>query len=94
MWKSLVSTGANVLSLDWTLPLAEIRDLLPVNVGVQGNLDPALLTTTPEIVAAESARILRDMKGRTGHVFNLGHGVPPDAKVECIQALVETVRQC
>ena len=88
----LVSTGANVLSVDWTQPLAEIRDLLPGNVGVQGNLDPFLLTTTPELVATETARILRDMDGRTGHVFNLGHGVTPDAKLECIQSLVDTVR--
>lgn len=89
---ALVSTGANVLSLDWTQPLAETRDLLPENVGVQGNLDPFLLTTTPELVAAETARILRDMAGRTGHVFNLGHGVTPAAKLECIQALVDAVR--
>jgi uroporphyrinogen decarboxylase len=59
---------------------------------VQGNLDPFLLTTTPELVAAETTRILREMKGAKGHVFNLGHGVPPNAKLECIQALVETVR--
>jgi len=88
----LVSTGANVLSVDWTQPLAGIRALLPRNVGVQGNLDPFLLTTTPELVAAETARILRDMNGLPGHVFNLGHGVPPTAKLECIRALVDTVR--
>jgi len=90
--ESLVSTGANVLSVDWTQPMAGIRDLLPDNVGVQGNLDPFLLTTTPDLVAAETARILRDMAGRTGHVFNLGHGVTPSAKLECIQALVDTVQ--
>jgi uroporphyrinogen decarboxylase len=91
-WKSLVSTGANILSIDWTQPLAEVRKLLPDHVGVQGNLDPALLSTTPELVATETARILQDMKGQTGHIFNLGHGVTPNAKLECIQALVKTVR--
>ena len=91
-WKNLVSTGASILSVDWTQPLAEIRRLLPANVGVQGNLDPALLTGTPEIVACETARILRDMAGLPGHIFNLGHGVPPTAKLDCIQALVDTVR--
>lgn len=92
----LVSTGANVLSVDWTQPLAAIRRLLPANVGVQGNLDPFLLTTTPDLVAVETSRILRDMEGLHGHVFNLGHGVTPDAKLECLQALVDTVRnfQC
>ena len=92
-WASLVATGANILSIDWTQPLAEIRTLLPGNVGVQGNLDPALLATTPEIVAAETTRILRDMKGKSGYIFNLGHGVPPGAKLDCIEALVTTVRQ-
>ena len=92
-WATLAATGANVLSVDWTQPLAEVRRQLPGNVGVQGNLDPALLTTTPEIVARETARILRDMEGLRGHIFNLGHGVPPTAKLECIQALVETVHR-
>ena len=88
---ALVSTGADVLSVDWTHSLASIRAQLPPTVGVQGNLDPFLLTTTPSLVAAETTRILREMKGAKGHVFNLGHGVPPYAKLECIQSLVETV---
>lgn len=89
---ALVSTGANLLSVDWPQSLAEARRLLPANVGVQGNLDPFLLTTTPALVAAETTRILHEMKGLQGHVFNLGHGVPPNAKLECIQALLDTVR--
>ena len=89
---SLVSTGANVLSVDWTQSLAGIRGMLPATVGVQGNLDPFLLTTTPKIVSAETARILGEMKSFNGHVFNLGQGVPATAKLECIEALVQTVR--
>ena len=91
-WNALASTGASVLGLDWTQPIAEIRSQLPANVGVQGNLDPALLCAAPRIVAEETARILRAMAGQTGHIFNLGHGVPPAAKIECIQALVDTVQ--
>lgn len=91
-WKSLVETGANVLSVDWTQPLPEIRKMLPANVGVQGNLDPVLLTMTPEVVAQETSRILKSMAKHRGHVFNLGHGVLPDSKLECIEALVTTVR--
>jgi len=89
---SLVSTGASVLSVDWTQPLSKIRGMLPDNVAVQGNLDPSLLATSPDLVAGETTRILRDMAGNTGHIFNLGHGVSPSAKLECIQALVDTVR--
>ena len=61
-------------------------------MGVQGNLDPFLLSTTPEVVAAETRRILREMRGRPGHIFNLGHGVPPNAKLENIESLVSAVR--
>ena len=91
-WKTLVDTGAQILGVDWTVNLAEVRSQLPKNVGVQGNLDPFLLTTTPEQVAQETRRILQEMKGRPGHVFNLGHGVPPSAKIENIESLVNTVR--
>jgi len=91
-WDDLVNTGAQVLGVDWNVRLAEVRARLPETVGVQGNLDPFLLCTTPEAVAAETGRILREMRGRPGHIFNLGHGVPPGAKLENIESLVRAVR--
>jgi len=91
-WDELVATGAQVLSVDWNVRLAEIAARLPGRVAVQGNLDPFLLTTTPAVVAAETGRILREMRGRPGHIFNLGHGVPPNAKLEDIESLVSAVR--
>ncbi len=91
-WPDLVTTGAQVLGVDWNVRLADVAARLPENVGVQGNLDPFLLATRPELVAAEAGRILEQMKGRPGHIFNLGHGVPPNAKLENIQSLVDTVR--
>ena len=91
-WDALVETGANVLGMDWTVRLADVREQLPEGVGVQGNLDPFLLTTKPELVATETKRILGDMRGKRGHIFNLGHGVPPNAKLDCIEALVAAVR--
>jgi uroporphyrinogen decarboxylase len=91
-WSELVDTGAQVLGADWNVKLAEVAGRLPANVGVQGNLDPFLLCTTPEAVAAETNRILGEMRGRAGHIFNLGHGVTPGAKLENIASLVETVR--
>jgi uroporphyrinogen decarboxylase len=91
-WEDLVATGAQVLGVDWNIRLADVGARLPESVGVQGNLDPFLLSTTPEAVAAETARILREMRGRPGHIFNLGHGVPPNAKLDNIASLVETVK--
>jgi uroporphyrinogen decarboxylase len=84
-------TGIKVLSVDWTNDLPIVRRTLPGIIAVQGNLDPVLLNTTPEIVRHESQRLLESMRGTVGHIFNLGHGILPQAKIECVEALVETV---
>ena len=90
-WNDLADTGAQIIGVDWTVRLSEVRALLPGKIGVQGNLDPSLLTTTPELVAAETRLILREMRGSLGHIFNLGHGVPPGSKLENVQSLVDSV---
>jgi uroporphyrinogen decarboxylase len=93
-WDDLIATGASVLGIDWQFPLADARRLLPARIGLQGNLAPSLLgDATPEATAAESKRLLEVMRERKGYIFNLGHGVPPDAKLENIAALVETVKK-
>ena len=92
-WSDLVATGAKVLGIDWRFSLAEARRLLPATIALQGNLAPALLVdATPEAIARETTRLLVEMRGRRGYIFNLGHGVPPSAKLENIAALVEAVR--
>lgn len=91
-WDDVAATGARVVGVDWTVSLADIARRLPASVAVQGNLDPAVLTSNPSTVEAETRRILHEMAGRPGHIFNLGHGVPPDAKLENIEALVRAVR--
>jgi len=91
-WNALAGTGADILGIDWTMPLSKVKRLVGTHVGLQGNLDPRLLTTTPAMVAAETRRILSEMRGIDGHIFNLGHGVPPSAKLENIEAMVNTVR--
>ena len=92
-WQSLAETGAQVIGVDWNVRLSDVRSRLPKNVGVQGNLDPFLLTTTPATVAQETQRILTDMRGQPGHIFNLGHGVPPNGRLENIESLVQTVKE-
>jgi uroporphyrinogen decarboxylase len=92
-WNDLVGTGANVLGIDWRFPLREAQKVIPGNVALQGNLSPALLADgTPEDVVRETSRVLVEMVGRPGHIFNLGHGLLPTAKLENIEALVNTVR--
>jgi uroporphyrinogen decarboxylase len=92
-WPELIASGANVLGIDWQTPLADARKLIPEGIGLQGNLAPTLLVEgTPEAVVNETRSVLEAMRGRTGHIFNLGHGLTPGAKLENIQALVDTVK--
>ncbi|MBU6400166.1 MAG: uroporphyrinogen decarboxylase [Verrucomicrobia bacterium] len=92
-WEVLVATGASVVGVDWTVRLAEVRRRLPEHVGIQGNLDPAVLTSTAEAVQTAATGILTEMRGRNGFIFNLGHGLPPAASIENIAKLVETVHE-
>ncbi len=91
-WNEVVQTGASALGIDWGINLRETADALPANIAVQGNLDPALLVSTPEASITETQRILEEMRGRNGFIFNLGHGVPPDADINAIMAVNETVQ--
>lgn len=84
--------GVSGLSLDWTVSMADLRKRLPANVVVQGNLDPTLLCTTPEIVTREASSLMDSLKGHAGVILNLGHGMLPQAKIECVQALSQVVR--
>ena len=79
-------TGA-VLSVDWRIDIARLADLR-----IQGNLDPAALESNPQAVRDETIKILRARAGKPGHVFNLGHGITPQAKLECVEAMVQTVQ--
>ncbi|MBL9191698.1 MAG: uroporphyrinogen decarboxylase [Opitutaceae bacterium] len=83
--------GARVLSIDWSVDLRAARALVPKTIALQGNLDPLLMQTTPTIVAQESTRLLESIRGQSGHIFNLGHGITPQAKIECMQTLIDTV---
>ena len=84
-------TGARAIAVDWTIPIREAADQINSDVAVQGNLDPVILDTSPEIVVRKSTEILRAMANRPGHIFNLGHGIFPTARIENMEALVDTV---
>ena len=92
-WDSLAETGAKALGIDWNLDLAAIASKLPAKIAVQGNLDPALLLADPAEAARQTRRLLDRMQGRNGFIFNLGHGVPPNASIEAISAIASTVQE-
>ncbi len=83
---------AQVLGLDWTIPLDQFYTELGGQTAVQGNLDPVIMSSTPGTVKSETIKILDAMRDKPGHIFNLGHGILPSAKIECVEALVETVK--
>jgi uroporphyrinogen decarboxylase len=87
------ASGVRVLSVDASVDLPALaaqRDRRSP-IALQGNLDPVLLNTTPPVVRREAGRLLEGMRGAAGHIFNLGHGILPEAKLECVEALVESV---
>ena len=87
----IAATGPDIVSLDWRVNLDEGWRRVGLERGVQGNLDPALLLGPAELVRTRALDVLKRAGGRPGHIFNLGHGVPPDASLENLQLLVETV---
>ena len=90
---AMAAAGGDVIGLDWRIPLdrgwAEVGD----DRGVQGNLDPALLLGPWERIEAATRDILRRAGGRPGHVFNLGHGVPPETDPVVLGRLRELVHE-
>ena len=91
-WEQLIQTGANALSIDWNIDLPTLSKQLPSTLALQGNLDPALLTASPSVAIEQTQRLLDGMRDRNGFIFNLGHGVPPNAYIETIAAIAQTVQ--
>jgi uroporphyrinogen decarboxylase len=89
--EAIAEMGPDIISLDWRVPLDQGWRRVGHERGIQGNLDPGVLLGPPDLVQARTRDVLRRAAGRPGHIFNLGHGVPPDASVENLQLLVETV---
>ncbi|RFU84106.1 uroporphyrinogen decarboxylase [Streptomyces triticagri] len=87
----LGAAGADVVGVDWRVPLDEAARRVGPGKALQGNLDPAVLFSTPEAVAAKADEVLAAAQGLEGHVFNLGHGVPPNTDPDALTRLVEHV---
>jgi uroporphyrinogen decarboxylase len=90
---TMAAAGGDVIGLDWRIPLDAGWELAGSDRGVQGNLDPAVLLGPFDRVQAEAERILERAGGRSGHIFNLGHGVLPGTDPAVLGRLVELVHQ-
>jgi len=83
--------GATGYGLDWRARLSRSWDMLG-DVVVQGNLDPLALFAPLDVVEEKTRRILEDVNGRPGHIFNLGHGILPTTPIESVERVLQTVR--
>ncbi len=93
MVKEVAETGCDAVGLDWMQDISSLRKKLGDKVAIQGNLDPAVLYATPDVIKAEVAQVLEDFGAGCGHVFNLGHGINPDIRPEHVKVLVDTVHE-
>ncbi len=86
-------SGSQIIGLDWRVDLAKAWRQMGYNTAVQGNLDPVVLFSTPSEIRKRTKRILDSVKGRPGHIFNLGHGILPKTPVDNVLALVDFVHE-
>jgi uroporphyrinogen decarboxylase len=92
LWlENMANIGADCLGLDWTIDIGEARKRVGDKVSLQGNLDPAILLSTPEAIEREVASILQSYGKGNGHVFNLGHGITQFTPPENAACMINTV---
>ena len=90
---SMAETGADVIGLDWRIPLDQGWRAVGPGCGVQGNLDPIALFAPLEVLESRVREVLALAAGRPGHIFNLGHGIVPGTPVESVIQVAEWVRR-
>jgi uroporphyrinogen decarboxylase len=92
--EQIAGTGADVVGLDWTVNLGQARQRTGGRVALQGNLDPNVLFAPPAQIRTEVERTLQSYgPDRTGHIFNLGHGISQHTPPEHVSVLVDAVHE-
>ena len=87
------TVGADVMGIDWRLPLSTATDVLGPDIAVQGNLDPAALFAPPAELTRQIDLVLEAAAAAPGHVFNLGHGIERTTDPDAVARLVDHVHE-
>lgn len=87
----LEEAGFDFLSLDWTVDLHSLQKYLKSETGLQGNLDPVLISEAPEKALREGVKIAGRMSHSKKYIFNLGHGILPNTSPEALRSLTDSV---
>jgi len=90
---SIADIGCDAVGLDWTIDIGVARQKVGHKVALQGNLDPAVLFSTPEVIRAETEHVLASYGYGSGHVFNLGHGISQFTNADNAAVLVQAVHE-
>jgi uroporphyrinogen decarboxylase len=91
--EAMRDAGGQIIGLDFRVELDQAWARLGDGVGVQGNLDPIVLYAEPSYIRRRVERILDQAGGRSGHIFNLGHGILPDTPFENVVELIKIVHE-
>lgn len=89
----IIAAGADVIGLDWTANLGEVRKAVNGKAALQGNMDPAVLNSSLDSIKRETIKVLESYGKGSGHIFNLGHGVTPEVDPKSVKFLVDTVKE-
>ncbi len=89
--EEMKQAGGDVFSVDWRIPIDLAWQRLGYDVAIQGNLDPTILLAGLDLVKSRAADILKRTAGKLGHIFNLGHGMLPEAPIQNVAELVKFV---
>ena len=93
LYPAIKEAGGDVIGIDWRISLDDAWSLLGNDVGLQGNMDPAALLASTDAMRARASEVLDSAAGRPGHIFNLGHGIMPQATPAQARALVDHVHE-
>lgn len=94
MWLAeQANIGADAMGLDWMTDISHARALVGKKVALQGNMDPGVLYSNPEVVRENVKKVLHAYGVGSGHIFNLGHGIHPGIDPENVKAMVDAVRE-
>lgn len=91
-YDKLANCGADVIGLDWTINIGDVRNKIGDKVALQGNMDPTILYADKNIIEQRAEEVLNSYGNGTGHIFNLGHGILPDIPPENLKALVNYIK--
>ncbi len=93
LYSAMKEAGGDVIGIDWRTSIDEAWEAVGNDVGIQGNMDPAALLVSSDVMKARASEVLASAGGRPGHIFNLGHGIMPEASPAQARALVDHVHE-